>query len=106
MDMIKGLKFTTKGGEGSGWFGPPKGSHVPLKGASTHIWERAGQRTGFKVIRKAIDQLKNRPLLPSKKSQKWFLKLSNGMLVGNDAKVITVLKKGMKPYEGSLEIKL
>lgn len=26
--MIRGLKFTTKGGEGSGWYGPPKGDHV------------------------------------------------------------------------------
>ena len=105
--MIRGLRFTTKGGEGSGWYGPPKGSHVPLKGVPGHVWERAGQRTGFKLIKKAITQLKSKPLLPSKKSQKWFLKLDNkGILVGNDAKVITVLRPNMRPKEGSLEITL
>ena len=26
--MIKGLRFTIKGGRGSGWFAPPKGTHV------------------------------------------------------------------------------
>jgi len=25
---IRGLTFTVKGGEGSGWYGPPKGTHV------------------------------------------------------------------------------
>ncbi len=104
--MIRGLRFTVKGGEGSGWYGPPKGSHVPLKGVTGHLWERAGQRSGFKIIRNAIQQLKSKPLLPVKKSQKWFLKLENGVLVGNDAKVITVLRSGMIPKEGSLEITL
>ena len=33
-NMIRGLKFTIKGGEGSGWFAPPKGTHVG-EGASS-----------------------------------------------------------------------
>ncbi len=100
-------KYHQKGGEGSGWHGPPKGDHTPLKGVPGHVWERAGQRAGFKVIRNAIKQLKRKPLLPAKKSQKWYLKLDGkGFLVGNDAKVATVLRASMKPKEGSLEITL
>ena len=105
--MIRGLRFTVKGGKGSGWYGPPKGDHIPLKGVPGHVWERAGQRTGFKVIRNAIKQLKKNPLLPAKKSQKWHLKLDGkGFLVGNDAKAVTVLRAGMSPKADSIEVKL
>jgi len=100
-------------GPGPGWWGPPQGSHAPgnqggetLRGVPGHVWQRAGERTGFQAVKQVVQSLRKKPVLPESKSQKWHCRLERGgWLVGSDAVAQTVLARGMKPYKGSMEIK-
>lgn len=76
-----------------------------------HLWERARQRTGFKVVREAIKKLTSNPVLPASEDQAWHMPLLagervKGYLVGNDAYATTVLGPWGRPRENSMEIKL
>lgn len=103
-----------KGGPGSGWHGPPQGTHAggtPLKYVPDHVWERAGQRTGYKTVRTAIKTLRKNEVLPKSKGTQWHLKLERegkvvGYLVGSDSRASTVLSSEMSPKPDSVEITL
>lgn len=105
------------GGPGSGHHGhkgvPGKrGGSAPLSGKpGGHIWKRAQQRIGFKVVREAIKKLTSTPVLPADEGQFWHMPLLvgdklRGYLVGNDAHASTVLGAWGRPREDSMEIKL
>jgi hypothetical protein len=98
-------------GPGKGWHGPPRGDHVgrTLTKIPGHVWERAGQRTGYKAVRSAIKTLKQNPVLPSSRSQQWHMPLKvggqlKGYLVGSDSFAQTVLGARMTPKSGSVEV--
>ena len=111
--LRRGLSHLEKGGPGSGWHGPPGGTHVgmALSKIPKHVWDRAGKRTGYKIVRKTIKALKSQPVLPTDKTQQWHLSLDKngthvGWLVGTDSIAQTVLGREMTPKEGSVEVKL
>jgi len=97
-------------GPGKGWHGPPKGTHGKTLGKIPgHVWERAGQRTGYKAVRSAIKTLRQNPVLPVERSQQWHMPLKvggqlRGYLVGSDSFAQTVLGARMTPKSGSLEV--
>jgi len=109
--LRRGMGHVEKGGPGSGWHGPPGGTHVgtSLSKVPQHVWERASERTGYKAVRKTIKALKSQPVLPTSKTQQWHLSLDRsgrhvGWLVGDDAVAKTVLSKDMTPKRDSVEI--
>ena len=97
-------------GPGRGWHAPPKGTHGKTLGKiPCHVWERAGQRTGYKAVRSAIKTLKQNPVLPPSRDQQWHMPLRvggqlKGYLVGSDSFAQTVLGARMVPKSGSVEV--
>ena len=75
------------------------------------MFKRAGQRTGYKIVKQAIKTLKASAVLPSSHDQSWHAPLKaggklKGMLVGRDSIATTVLGAWGRPREGSWEIPL
>lgn len=101
-------------GPGRGWWGPDKGgTHTgsELSGVPGHVWKRAGQRTGYKIVKAAIRRLSSQAVLPSSENQSWHMPLRQGdklrgYLVGTDSHASTVLGAWGRPREGSVEIAL
>ena len=45
---IQGLRFTSKGGEGSGWFAPPKGTH------GLEVYHGTDEERAYQILEKGL----------------------------------------------------
>lgn len=113
-EIRAGIWGVQKGSDTSGHYGHEgrqgqQGGSVggtTLRAISQHVWDRAGKRARFKLIRTAVGHLRKNPVLPESKKAKWHLPMVfegkvAGILVGDDARAITVLGPKMKPYPDS-----
>ena len=112
---IDGSELGEGDGPGKGWWGPDKGgTHAPgtgkkLTNVPGHVFKRAGQRTGYKIVKAVIRELKQAPVLPASSEQSWHTPLIKGgklrgLLVGRDSYATTVLGAWGRPREGSWAI--
>jgi len=114
---VDGSELGEGDGPGKGWWGPDKGgTHTPETGKKLtnvpgHVFKRAGQRTGYKIVKAVIRELKQAPVLPASSEQSWHTPLMKkgkltGLLVGRDSYATTVLGAWGRPREGSWAISL
>jgi len=71
MVNIRGLRFTCKGGEGSGWYAPPKGTHVSgSQNRNISLFHGTGKQ--------ALEGILSEGLVPGKKRNwlgaRWYVK--------------------------------
>jgi len=70
---------------------PAQGGHIIV---SKHAWERAGERTGYVKVAKALEGLEKQHMPQAE----WYHQVEgDGILAGSDSVVKTVLSKNMVP---------